>query len=156
MSTIFLPPLGPDSFWIFGIGRHRETAPHGSRGRDGSGLSAPYTIPKMTMCFRIRLTFRSSLTSSVTSRHRHQVFFYHIDRLNHSETLGLQRSHGSPHLTVEYPRGRTRVFTNATLVVLSLLQARPVARPYAIQYTIAMPDVASHLYTITLTASGLM
>ena len=41
------------------------------------------------------------------------------------------------------------------LLVLSLLQARPVARPYTIQYTIAMPDVVSHLYTITLTASGL-
>ena len=41
------------------------------------------------------------------------------------------------------------------LLVLSLLQARPVARPYTIQYTIAMPDVASHLYTITLTAGAL-
>jgi len=40
-------------------------------------------------------------------------------------------------------------------VALSLLQARPAARPYTIQYTIAMPDVASHLYAITLTASGL-
>ncbi len=43
----------------------------------------------------------------------------------------------------------------ATVVVLSLLQARPTARPYHIEYTIAMPDVASHLYTITLTAGGL-
>jgi len=40
-------------------------------------------------------------------------------------------------------------------VALSLLQARPAARPYTIAYTIAMPDVASHLYTITLTAAGL-
>ena len=43
----------------------------------------------------------------------------------------------------------------SAMLVLSLLQARPVARPYTIQYTIAMPDVASHLYAITLTASGL-
>ncbi len=43
----------------------------------------------------------------------------------------------------------------ALFVGLSLLQARPAARPYTIQYTIAMPDAASHLYTITLTASGL-
>jgi predicted metalloprotease with PDZ domain len=42
----------------------------------------------------------------------------------------------------------------ATLV-LSLLQARPAVRPYHIEYTIAMPDVASHLYSITLTVSGL-
>ncbi len=47
------------------------------------------------------------------------------------------------------------MFTNATLVVLSLLQARPTARPYTIAYTIAMPDVGSHLYAITLSASGL-
>jgi len=47
------------------------------------------------------------------------------------------------------------VFTNATLVVLSLLQARPTARQYTIAYTIAMPDVGSHLYSITLSASGL-
>jgi predicted metalloprotease with PDZ domain len=40
-------------------------------------------------------------------------------------------------------------------VALSLLQARPAARPYTIAYAIAMPDVASHLYTITLTAAGL-
>lgn len=43
----------------------------------------------------------------------------------------------------------------ATIVVLSLLQARPAARPYTIAYTIAMPDMASHLYAVTLTASGL-
>ena len=47
------------------------------------------------------------------------------------------------------------MFTTATTVVLSLLQALPAARPYHIEYTIAMPDVASHLYSITLTASGL-
>jgi predicted metalloprotease with PDZ domain len=47
------------------------------------------------------------------------------------------------------------VFATATSVVLSLLQARPAARPYHIEYTIAMPNVASHLYDITLTASGL-
>jgi len=35
-----------------------------------------------------------------------------------------------------------------------MLQARPVVRPHTIQYTIAMPDVASHLYAITLTVSG--
>jgi len=40
-------------------------------------------------------------------------------------------------------------------IALSLLQARPAARPYHIEYAIAMPDVASHLYAITLTASGL-
>ena len=43
----------------------------------------------------------------------------------------------------------------ATTLLLSLLQARPAARPYTIQYTIAMPDVGSHLYAITLTAGGL-
>jgi predicted metalloprotease with PDZ domain len=47
------------------------------------------------------------------------------------------------------------VFATATIVVLALLQARPAARPYHIEYAIAMPDVASHLYSITLTASGL-
>ncbi|HEY6158168.1 MAG TPA: hypothetical protein VIV88_11980 [Gemmatimonadales bacterium] len=47
------------------------------------------------------------------------------------------------------------MFATATSVVLSLLQARPAARPYHIEYTIAMPNVASHLYDITLTASGL-
>src|SRR4051794_23692171 len=40
--------------------------------------------------------------------------------------------------------------------VLSAVQApRPATRPYTIEYTIAMPDVASHLYAITLTVSGL-
>jgi predicted metalloprotease with PDZ domain len=43
---------------------------------------------------------------------------------------------------------------NTTLVLLSLLQARQVARPYTIAYAIAMPDVGSHLYSITLSASG--
>jgi len=47
------------------------------------------------------------------------------------------------------------MFTRATTLVLSLLQARPAVRPYTIDYTIAMPDVASHLYSITLSASGL-
>ena len=47
------------------------------------------------------------------------------------------------------------MFATATILVLSLLQARPAARPYTIEYAIAMPDVASHLYSVTLTASGL-
>jgi len=38
---------------------------------------------------------------------------------------------------------------------LLLAQAPPAAPPYRIEYTIAMPDLASHLYAITLTASGL-
>ena len=41
------------------------------------------------------------------------------------------------------------------MVVLGLLQARPTGRPYHIEYTIAMPDAGSHLYSITLTVSGL-
>ena len=47
------------------------------------------------------------------------------------------------------------MFATATIVVLSLLQARPAARPYHIEYAIAMPDVPSHLYSITLAVSGL-
>jgi predicted metalloprotease with PDZ domain len=47
------------------------------------------------------------------------------------------------------------VFATATILVLSLLQARPAAKPYTIAYSIAMPDAASHLYSITITASGL-
>jgi predicted metalloprotease with PDZ domain len=42
----------------------------------------------------------------------------------------------------------------AVFVFLSLVQARPAPRQYQIAYTIAMPDVATHLYSITLTASG--
>src|SRR2546422_3858650 len=38
---------------------------------------------------------------------------------------------------------------------LLLAQAPPAAPPYRLEYTIAMPDLASHLYSITLTASGL-
>src|SRR2546428_11815995 len=37
---------------------------------------------------------------------------------------------------------------------LLLAQAPPAAPPYRLDYTIAMPDLASHLYSITLTASG--
>src|SRR2546425_12457821 len=37
---------------------------------------------------------------------------------------------------------------------LLLAQAPPAAPPYRLEYTIAMPDLASHLYSITLTASG--
>src|SRR4029077_18661584 len=52
--------------------------------------------------------------------------------------------------------GRASVLTSVAFVVLSLLQARPVApaRPDTIAYTIAMPDVGSHLYSITLTVRG--
>ena len=37
---------------------------------------------------------------------------------------------------------------------IALAQGQAAVRPYHIQYTIAMPDVASHLYTITLLVSG--
>ena len=55
-----------------------------------------------------------------------------------------------------------RVLLRAQAVALSVLlvpqlraQARPAARPHTIEYAIAMPDVGSHLYSITLTTSGL-
>src|SRR5438445_6743952 len=54
---------------------------------------------------------------------------------------------------MNYPRA---VVVSALLVPqLSAAQPRPAARPYHVDYAIAMPDVASHLYSITLTVSGL-
>src|SRR5437667_10208928 len=53
---------------------------------------------------------------------------------------------------MNYPRA---VVVSALLVPqLSAAQARPAARPYHVDYSIAMPDVASHLYSITLEVSG--
>ncbi|OLD89559.1 MAG: hypothetical protein AUG85_01875 [Gemmatimonadetes bacterium 13_1_20CM_4_66_11] len=53
---------------------------------------------------------------------------------------------------MNYPRA---VVVSALLVPqLSAAQARPAARPYHVDYAIAMPDVASHLYSITLEVSG--
>src|SRR2546426_6514827 len=46
---------------------------------------------------------------------------------------------------------RSTLFPYTTLF-RSLAQAPPAAPPYRLEYTIAMPDLASHLYSITLTA----
>src|SRR4051812_12231378 len=48
----------------------------------------------------------------------------------------------------------TMIPTTLILGVLLTTQTPRAGRPYRIEYTIAMPDVAAHLYSITLTASG--